>query len=77
MPQTVQDATAEALEDAQEGDEPAMQAAIDRRTAALAAWESEKAVYRWGNTLLIPLAFAAFGVFRWWLRANKKASLRV
>ena len=44
------------------------------RTAALDAWESRKSLYRWGNTILIPLAFAGFGVIRWQMRARKKAS---
>ena len=77
VPQTVQSATAEALEHAQEGDEAGMQEALTHRTEALAEWESRKAMYRWGNTLLVPLAFALFGIFRWRMRANKKASLRV
>jgi ABC-type uncharacterized transport system involved in gliding motility auxiliary subunit len=76
VPQSVQDATAEAIEVAESGDEAATDAAMDRRTEALDAWESRKQRYRWGNTLLIPLGFAAFGVVRWRMRSNKKASLR-
>jgi ABC-type uncharacterized transport system involved in gliding motility auxiliary subunit len=77
VPQSVQEATAEALEDAQGGDEAGMQEALERRTAALDEWESRKATYRWGNTLLVPLVFALFGLVRWRMRANKKAQLRV
>lgn len=77
VPQSVETATQEALTQAQEGDEAGMQAALERRTAALEEWESRKRLYRWGNTLLVPLAFAGFGLLRWRLRTNKKASLRV
>lgn len=77
VPQSVQDATAEAIEHAEAGDEAETQAAIERRNAALEEWEDRKIRYRWGNTLLIPLLFGAFGVARWWFRASKRASLRV
>ncbi|MFO0686972.1 MAG: Gldg family protein [Sandaracinus sp.] len=76
VPQSVQQATAEAIEHAEAGDETETQAAIERRNAALEEWEGRKARYRWGNTLLIPLLFAAFGVGRWWFRASKRATLR-
>lgn len=76
VPQGVTDATAAALEEAQAGDEAAMQEALETRTAALDAWESRKSRYRWGNTILIPLAFAGFGLIRWQMRARKKASLK-
>ncbi len=77
VPQSVQEATAEAIEHAEAGDEAETQAALERRTAALEEWEGRKARYRWGNTLLIPLLFAVLGVGRWWFRASKRASLRV
>ena len=76
VPQGVTDATEEALEEAQAGDEAGMREALETRTAALDAWESRKSMYRWANTILIPLAFAGFGVIRWRMRANKKASLK-
>ncbi len=76
VPQGVTSATESAMESAQEGDEAGVQEALEERTAALEAWESTKSMYRWGNTLLIPLAFAAFGVIRWQMRARKKASLK-
>jgi len=77
VPQSVQEATDAALADAQEGDQEGMQEALERRTAALDEWESRKAIYRWGNTLLVPLVFALFGLVRWRMRTNKKAQLRV
>jgi ABC-type uncharacterized transport system involved in gliding motility auxiliary subunit len=76
VPQGVTAATEAALEDAERGDEAGMQEALEERTAALEAWESRKSMYRWGNTILIPLAFAGFGVIRWQMRARKKASLK-
>jgi ABC-type uncharacterized transport system involved in gliding motility auxiliary subunit len=76
VPQSVQQATDEALAEAESGDETGTQEALQRRTDALDAWESRKQRYRWGNTLLIPLGFAAFGVVRWRMRSNKKATLR-
>jgi ABC-type uncharacterized transport system involved in gliding motility auxiliary subunit len=75
VPQSVETATHEALTAAQEGDEGEMQEALERRTEALQAWESRKSRIRWGNTLLIPLAFAAIGVWRWQSRARKKETL--
>ncbi len=42
-----------------------------------ATWEAKKNLYRWLNTLGIPLAFAAFGVVRWQLRARKRATLKI
>ncbi len=77
VPQSVQTATEEVLHEAQDQDEEGVQAALERRTAALEEWESRKALYRWGNTLLVPLAFAIFGLVRWRMRANKTASLKV
>lgn len=77
VPQSVESATQEALTEAQSGDEEGMQEALRRRTEALEDWESSKRAYRWGNTLLVPLLVALFGIARWRMRANKKASLRV
>lgn len=77
VPQSVQAATEEVLQQAQEQDQEGVEAALERRTAALEEWESRKAWYRWGNTLLVPLAFATFGIVRWRIRASKKASLKV
>jgi gliding-associated putative ABC transporter substrate-binding component GldG len=58
-------------------DEEGVREALERRTEALRAWESRKNWYRWGNTLLIPIAFAAFGIFRWQWRQRKKATLKI
>lgn len=77
VPQSVQDATAEVLAAAEEGDEAEARAAFERRTAALEAWESRKRRYRWMNMALIPAAVAAFGIVRWQMRQRKKASLRI
>lgn len=77
VPQSVQDATAEVLSAAEAGDEEEADAALERRSDALEAWESAKARYRWLNTVLIPVAVAIFGVVRWQMRKSKRASLKI
>lgn len=76
VPQSVRDATDEALAAAGEGEEEEAAAALERRNQALETWESRKSTFRWSNTLLIPLAVAVFGVVRWQLRQRKKATLK-
>lgn len=76
-PRSVTEATEDAMEAAQEGDEEGAREAIERRQAALTSWESTKQAYRWGNTLLIPLAFALFGVFRWQVRQRRRANIKL
>ena len=51
-------------------------AAIEKRKKALEDWEKRKALYRWGNTLGIPLLLALFGVFRWQQRKKKREQMR-
>lgn len=77
VPQSVQDATAEVLAAAEEGDETEARAAFERRTAALEAWEGRKRRYRWINMALIPAGVAVFGIIRWQMRQRKKASLKI
>jgi len=77
VPRAVTEATDDAMEAAEGGDESGARAAIERRQDALAAWEGRKSLYKWGNTLLIPLLVAAFGVIRWQMRQRKKATLKL
>jgi hypothetical protein len=55
-----EDATmaAETIDDATKRAEEA----LEERTAALEAWDTKKAWYRFGNMLGVPLAFAIFGI---------------
>lgn len=76
-PRSLLDATADAQAALQEGDEEEAREAIERRNAALAARDRTKAWFRWGNTLLIPIAFALFGVVRWQLRQRRRATLKL
>ena len=41
------------------------------------AWDARKNVYRWGNTLAIPGAFALLGIVRWRVRRARKDSLKL
>ena len=77
VPQSVQDATADALREAEEGDEAELTAALERRTAALDAWETAKRNYRWVNMAVIPALVLLAGVARWQMRKNKRASLKI
>ncbi len=64
-----------AAEGSREGVEQAVQKqkdAIEKRKAALADWERRKAMYRWGNTLGIPLLLALFGLWRWRRRTRER-----
>ena len=50
--------------------------AIEKRKKAMEDWEQRKAVYRWGNTLGIPLLLALFGLLRWQQRKKKRELMR-
>lgn len=77
VPQSVRDAEAEARTADEAGDEAGTAEAIERHNEAIASWESRKSRFRWGNTIVIPLAVALFGVVRWQMRQRKKASLKI
>ncbi len=62
---------------AEEGDEAAVESALDERTAAIESWDAKKRAYRWVNTLGIPFLVALFGLFRWRQRSNKKKTLKL
>lgn len=77
VPRGVLEATEDALSAHTAGDEATRDEAIERRTAAVRAWDRKKDLYRWGNTLLIPLAVVAFGLIRWQVRQRKRAKLKL
>jgi ABC-type uncharacterized transport system involved in gliding motility auxiliary subunit len=77
VPRAVSEAEEDAVEASEAGDEAEANEAVERHREAMRAWDSRKAWYRWGNTLLIPLAFAAFGIVRWQTRQRKKANLKL
>lgn len=77
VPADVQVAEREARDAAQQENAEGVREALEQRKDALEAWDAKKNLYRWGNTVLIPLAFAAFGIVRWQLRRKKKASLKL
>ena len=77
VPRGVTEATDDALAAFEGQDEDAAREALERRQAAVRAWDREKELYRWGNTLLIPIAVVAFGLIRWQMRQRKKANLKL
>lgn len=77
VPQTVREAEATITEAIQEQDETKAKQAFDKRKDAMKAWDARKDLYRWGNTLAIPGAFALVGVVRWRVRRSRKARLKL
>jgi ABC-type uncharacterized transport system involved in gliding motility auxiliary subunit len=75
VPQPVKEAEATIRDAVAEQDEAKAKGAFEKRKAAMQKWDERKALYRWGNSLAIPGAFALFGVFRWRLRRARKARL--
>ncbi|MEM7449084.1 MAG: Gldg family protein [Myxococcota bacterium] len=51
--------------------------AIERLKDEGEKWNSKKALYRWANTLGIPLFFALIGVFRWRSRISKRNTVKL
>ena len=77
VPTGVSDAIT-AIESAiQEQDEEGVKEALEERKAAMEGWRSTKNVYRWVNTLGIPLLFVLFGVIRWRMRQAKRANIKL
>jgi len=75
VPQAVTSAREEAIEAAEGGDADAANEAIARHNEAQEAWENKKLMYRLGITFGLPLFVLLFGLLRWQLRSNKRASL--
>lgn len=75
VPQSVTSAREAAIEAAEGGDAEAANEAIERHNEAQEAWENKKLMYRLGITFGLPLFVLLFGLLRWQLRSNKRASL--
>lgn len=75
VPQSVRAAETEARSAAEEGDEGATAAALQRRQEALEAWETRMFQYKWGLTFGPALFMALLGVIRWRSRKSRRASI--
>jgi len=77
VPTYVLEAEQEVQAAAKDQDQGKVEKGLEKRKGALKAWEGKKALYRWLNTLGLPVIFALFGVFRWRSRQSKKAHLKI
>lgn len=77
VPKNVKEAEATIRTAVEEQDEEKAKAAFQKRKAAIKAWDTKRNLYRWGNTLGLPVFFALFGVLRWRLRLARKAALKL
>ncbi len=77
IPDSVLAAESTALDAAEQGDQQAVESALEKRKAAIESWDAKKRAYRWLNTLGIPFLVALFGLFRWRQRSKKKETLRL
>jgi len=77
VPKNVKEAEATIRSAVEAKDEEKAKAAFEERKAAVAAWDSKRNLYRWGNSLGLPLLFALFGVVRWRMRLARKAALKL
>ena len=75
VPQSVTSAQDEALAAAEEGDQQGANEAVERYNAAIEEWDTRKKMYKFGM-LGLPLLVVIFGLIRWQMRKNKRASLR-
>ncbi|MGB0678033.1 MAG: GldG family protein [Polyangiales bacterium] len=65
IPEAVRQAEEEAKSAAEKQDAGKVEKALAERQAAIDAWDSKKATFRWLNTLGIPLLFIIYGLLRW------------
>lgn len=70
VPMRVVEAEQQVQVAAQERDKKKVEAALEKRKAEVAKWDGRKSLYRWSNTLFLPILFAFFGLMRW---RNRKA----
>ena len=75
IPQNVRQAESTIRTAVEQQDEAKAKQAFEKRKDAMKAWDNRKRVYRWGNTLAIPFAFALLGVVRSRARLARKARL--
>jgi ABC-2 type transport system permease protein len=72
VPVSVQQAEKDMQAAVQDQDKAKLEKAAEQRKQATQVWDAKKTMYRWANTLGIPLLFALFGVIRW--RARKRGA---
>jgi ABC-type uncharacterized transport system involved in gliding motility auxiliary subunit len=77
VPQNVKSAEVAIRQAISEQDQDKADKAFKERKESMAAWDSKKAGYRWGNTLGLPLALALFGVVRWRVRKATRANIKL
>jgi ABC-2 type transport system permease protein len=77
VPQVVKEAENTIKKAVEDQDEAKAKAAFETRKDAVKVWDERKALYRWGNSLAIPAAFALLGVIRWRVRLARKARLKL
>ena len=77
IPEAVVNAENTARAAAEGGDRAGVQSALDERKDAMSSWSSKKSMYRWLNTLGIPLLFSLYGIIRWRRRLNMKKTLKI
>jgi ABC-type uncharacterized transport system involved in gliding motility auxiliary subunit len=77
VPQNVKEAEATIREAIGEQNQDKADKAFKERKESMAAWDSKKTTYRWGNTLGLPLALALFGVIRWQVRKASRKNLKL
>lgn len=65
VPVAVEQAESAARAAQESGDNKKVAQELEKRAAALKAWEAKKAGYRWLNTLGVPVLFLLFGLWRW------------
>jgi len=77
VPQNVKQAEDTIREAIGEQDKNKADKAFEERKAGMAAWDSKKIAYRWGNMLGLPVLMALFGVLRWRVRKAARANLKL
>jgi len=77
VPQNVKQAEDTIRQAINEQDKGKAEQAFEERKAGMAAWDSKKIAYRWGNMLGLPAVMALFGVVRWRVRKAARANLKL
>ena len=77
VPQNVKEAEATIREAIGEQNQDKADKAFKERKESMAAWDSKKTTYRWGNTLGLPILLAVFGVIRWQVRKASRKNLKL
>ena len=77
VPLPVREAENTIREAVEKQDEAKAKAAQEKGKQAMKTWDERKSIYRWGNSLAIPGAFALLGLVRWRVRVARKAQLKL